>query len=360
MRDVNRPDRINPPLITEDTKTEETLAEGEPPKKKRRTKAAVVVPVGELALTSKDNLLLNPSNVAATSEGAASTTPSQDGKSGEEGATSDVPTNAPVAASKATAGSGKEGKPSTVDLTLTYTTRGGTIVEGITPHDHDVLFGRGAYVNAHPGNRLLRSLALERKDAFEAGVHNEKRKLAVEIVRHMQSLDPPARFLAPPPKPGERTVKCNAEVVANCDVWVDVGEERAVHKATQVMRDLKRPDRIAPGWTKGETGNSNDTQMLRVIATTVASSSTTSAEKEEKTPATGDEKVESEKETKDVVPPLEPVDGEMSSANIAAEIAQISGSTEADADNVVVAAVVAEAAGKVSTVVESAVDAVAI
>mmetsp|Transcript_1959 Transcript_1959/g.5197 ORF Transcript_1959/g.5197 Transcript_1959/m.5197 type:complete len:999 (-) Transcript_1959:966-3962(-) len=62
-------------------------------------------------------------------------------------------------------------------------------------HAHDVLSGRGAYVNGHVGNARLRSLALERKARFDTGNYTEKRLLAAEIVAHIRALNPPGRFL---------------------------------------------------------------------------------------------------------------------------------------------------------------------
>jgi hypothetical protein len=42
-------------------------------------------------------------------------------------------------------------------------------------HDHDILSGRGAFVNGHIGNHRLRTLALERKIQFDGGNYTEKR-----------------------------------------------------------------------------------------------------------------------------------------------------------------------------------------
>jgi len=65
-------------------------------------------------------------------------------------------------------------------------------------HDHDVLCGRGAYVNSHPGNLLLRQLAIARKHAFENSSFHEKTALASEIVFEIKNLDRPGRFLKKP------------------------------------------------------------------------------------------------------------------------------------------------------------------
>ena len=45
-------------------------------------------------------------------------------------------------------------------------------------HEHDVLSGRGAFVNGHVGNARLRELALARKIQFDGGNYTEKRALA--------------------------------------------------------------------------------------------------------------------------------------------------------------------------------------
>jgi len=48
-------------------------------------------------------------------------------------------------------------------------------------HDHDVLCGRGAFVNGHVGNQRLRKLAMERKAQFDEGSYTEKRALVSQV-----------------------------------------------------------------------------------------------------------------------------------------------------------------------------------
>lgn len=62
------------------------------------------------------------------------------------------------------------------------------------PSDPDVLSGRGASVNAHPGNKKFRALCFARKPEFEAGNHAAKRRVATEIVNVIFD-DGKARFL---------------------------------------------------------------------------------------------------------------------------------------------------------------------
>lgn len=114
-------------------------------------------------------------------------------------------------------------------------------------HDHDVLSGRGAFVNGHVGNKRFRELALQRKPQFDSGNYAEKRALATEIVRIIRSLDPPGRFL--------KRVKAKPAPVKTDDNWVmpargldgsweELSDDKAIHKACQVMRDIDRPDRV--------------------------------------------------------------------------------------------------------------------
>jgi len=112
-------------------------------------------------------------------------------------------------------------------------------------HSHDVLSGRGAYVNGHVGNQRFRKLAIERKAQFDAGNYSEKRTLAGEIVGVIRSLVPPGRFLKRVANHGGATTKSKEEASPQgLDGWEELSDDRAIHKACQVMRDLQRPDRI--------------------------------------------------------------------------------------------------------------------
>ena len=54
---------------------------------------------------------------------------------------------------------------------------------GIVPTKADVLMGRGAFINDHPGNKYWRALAKERKARFDAADQSDKREIAMEIVK---------------------------------------------------------------------------------------------------------------------------------------------------------------------------------
>lgn len=88
---------------------------------------------------------------------------------------------------------------------------------------------------------------MERKIQFDSGNYTEKRALATEIVSHIRSLDPPGRFLkrvnrAPKPQKDESGDWILPPRGLD-GTWEELNDEKAIHKACQVMRDIDRPDR---------------------------------------------------------------------------------------------------------------------
>jgi hypothetical protein len=65
----------------------------------------------------------------------------------------------------------------------------------ITPHDHDVLSGRGNFVNYHAGNENFRSLVRKHKVAYVACPKPQKGRFSKVIVDEIKALRPPGRFL---------------------------------------------------------------------------------------------------------------------------------------------------------------------
>jgi hypothetical protein len=90
----------------------------------------------------------------------------------------------------------------------------------------DVLSGRGAFVNAHGGNKKFRALCFVRKPEFDAGNHAAKRRIATDIVTSTTA-GVHARFLK------KKKVDKGA--------WFEMNLDQAILKACQVMRDYKRP-----------------------------------------------------------------------------------------------------------------------
>jgi hypothetical protein len=144
--------------------------------------------------------------------------------------------------------------------TATATTTTATTEESLPavwePHDADVLSGRGASVNAHGGNKKFRALCFCRKPEFDAGNHAAKRRIATEIVA-ATSNHGSARFLKKKIDKGP---------------WHEMTTEQAILKACQVMRDYKRPDRLAiremmqqNGSARKRTRQQESTPMLDTV-----------------------------------------------------------------------------------------------
>lgn len=153
-----------------------------------------------------------------------------------------------------------------------------------SPTEFDVLSGRGASVNSHgvsasstllyycisclithiphllllQGNKKFRALCFARKPEFEAGNHAAKRRIATEIVDAVFN-GGEARFL-----------KRNSEK----GPWLELNKEQAILKACQVMRDYKRPDRLAiremmmqNGQARKRSRQVESTPMLDIVST---------------------------------------------------------------------------------------------
>ena len=95
------------------------------------------------------------------------------------------------------------------------------------PNDNDVLSGRGGRVNAHSGNVQLRAMVAQHKDGYlsRSTKKLEKAYIAADIVYHIRSLTPPGRFLVADPDGS----------------WYDIGDERAIRKVAQALREQGEP-----------------------------------------------------------------------------------------------------------------------
>lgn len=156
-------------------------------------------------------------------------------------------------------------------------------------HDHDVLAGRGAFINGHAGNKRFRELAVERKAPFEAGSYSEKRTLASEIVHIIRSLDPPGRFLK---QVTVEAAEADGESLVE-DIegsWVELSDDKAIHKACQVMRDLDRPDRVGGRPKRGKAKSDEEAakDSIAMLAETTANAEQAAKAVEEAVAATAE------------------------------------------------------------------------
>ena len=108
----------------------------------------------------------------------------------------------------------------------------------IVVHEHDVLNGRGVNLAHHPGNQRFRSLIQSRSDPNYCASYslNEKKALAEDVVNHIESLDPPGRFLK---RCGKTKNRRGSQAP-----WELMKREEAIKKARQALRDCNRPDRV--------------------------------------------------------------------------------------------------------------------
>lgn len=97
-----------------------------------------------------------------------------------------------------------------------------TKAEVVVPHDHDVLSGRGNFVNYHAGNEHFRALVRKHKVAYLACPKPQKGQFSRMIVDEMRLLDPPGRFL----KQDKVT-----------QLWYDIGDKKALDKTRQALRE---------------------------------------------------------------------------------------------------------------------------
>lgn len=92
----------------------------------------------------------------------------------------------------------------------------------LNPHDHDILSGRGNFVNYHAGNEHFRALVRKHKVAYVACPKPQKGKFSKIIVDEIRNLNPPGRFL----KQDSAT-----------KLWHDIGEKKALDKTRQALRE---------------------------------------------------------------------------------------------------------------------------
>lgn len=94
--------------------------------------------------------------------------------------------------------------------------------EIIIPRDHDILLGRGGKNNGFAGNEQLRIMARAMRDRYMVSSKKEKSAIARDLVKQVQDLSPPGRFLK------------RENVTA---AWEEVDLASGKEKASQCLRD---------------------------------------------------------------------------------------------------------------------------
>jgi len=90
------------------------------------------------------------------------------------------------------------------------------------PHVHDVLSGRGNYVNHHAGNEHFRSLVKKHKKDYVASPKAQKPIFSSLIYDEIRAMNPPGRFLKQDPQ---------------TKLWSDIGKKKALDKTRQALRE---------------------------------------------------------------------------------------------------------------------------
>jgi len=97
-----------------------------------------------------------------------------------------------------------------------------------TPHEHDVLSGRGGAINSHIGNTRFREWVRERKNRYNlARTKAEKASVANEVMDFVKQQNPPGRFLQ----------RDQSSVTGGVTWWTEVDEIKAMAKTSQALRE---------------------------------------------------------------------------------------------------------------------------
>lgn len=98
-----------------------------------------------------------------------------------------------------------------------------------TPHEHDVLSGRGGAINSHIGNTKFREWVRDRKNRYNlARTKAEKASVANEVMDLVKNQTPPGRFL-------QRDQ--SSSVTGGVTWWIEVDEVKAMAKTSQALRE---------------------------------------------------------------------------------------------------------------------------
>jgi len=90
------------------------------------------------------------------------------------------------------------------------------------PNCHDVLCGRGNFVNNHEGNKHFREIVALHKVMYVAAPKHSKPIFARKIIDTLHSLSPPGHFLAQEP---------------STKLWYELDNKKAMSKTRQALRE---------------------------------------------------------------------------------------------------------------------------
>jgi len=126
----------------------------------------------------------------------------------------------------------------------------------MAPLEKDVICGRGAPINMHPGNVIFRKVVQANKGLYHSCEKNEKFRIAQSIVEALEDQDPPIRFL----------VLQNSG--SSHQVWNAIPKSKAIRKTVQALREKPKSLRYSGekrGGREGNTTFSNKTTLIEEI-----------------------------------------------------------------------------------------------
>ncbi|KAL7536687.1 hypothetical protein ACHAXR_007335 [Thalassiosira sp. AJA248-18] len=121
------------------------------------------------------------------------------------------------------------------------------------PHAHDVLSGRGNFVNHHVGNEHFRKLVKQHKETYVACPKDKKAIYSKIIYDEIRAMTPPGRFL----KQDSKT-----------KLWSDIGKKKALYKTRQALREgapeIRKVMETGAGSGEAGGGGNNVSEDLRI------------------------------------------------------------------------------------------------
>ena len=116
-------------------------------------------------------------------------------------------------------------------------------------HPNDIVCGRGAPSNLHPGNQVFRSIIKEHETKYLFARRSEKPVIAMDVLSKLNSR-------------GMRFVRRDKDGTFGRQVWVEISEQRAYEKVCQSLREgapeLRRK-MLSTSATKNNNNSSNST-----------------------------------------------------------------------------------------------------
>jgi hypothetical protein len=111
-------------------------------------------------------------------------------------------------------------KVGTTPQTLPPLLRGKFVTKA--PNCHDILCGRGNFVNNHVGNKNFREIVAMHKVLYVAAPKHSKPMFARKIIDAVHGLEPPGRFLAQEP---------------STKLWYELDNKKSMSKTRQALRE---------------------------------------------------------------------------------------------------------------------------